>query len=201
MVDLWVDPDGPGGAAAAAVLGIEALPTRPRPLWSRDRHATVYWFGPQEWLVTTDENTDRSGEVLEAQLREVVGEHGGAAVDVSAQRTTLRLRGEHAREVLAKGTSLDLHPRVFGPGAAAQTMLGLAGVVLIPLNDTGTDYRILVRSSFAALPGRMADRRRGGIRRRLVAPIVGSVDPAPFVPSASTEPTTTPPAPIVRTIR
>ena len=38
---------------------------------------------------------------------------------------------------------------MFGPGAAAQTMLGLAGVVLIPLNDTGTDYRILVRSSFA----------------------------------------------------
>ena len=61
----------------------------------------------------------------------------------------MRLRGEHARDVLAKGCSLDLHPTVFGPGAAAQTMLGLAAVVLIPLNDTGTDYRILVRSSFA----------------------------------------------------
>jgi sarcosine oxidase subunit gamma len=51
--------------------------------------------------------------------------------------------------VLAKGCSLDLHPSVFGPGAAAQTMLGLAGVVLIPVDDSGTDYRILVRSSFA----------------------------------------------------
>ena len=28
-------------------------------------------------------------------------------------------------------------------------MLGQANVVLIPLNDNGTDYRILVRSSFA----------------------------------------------------
>jgi heterotetrameric sarcosine oxidase gamma subunit len=35
-------------------------------------------------------------------------------VDVSAQRTTLRLRGEHARDLLAGGCSLDLHPRVFG---------------------------------------------------------------------------------------
>ena len=35
------------------------------------------------------------------------------------------------------------------PGTAAQTMLGQAGVVLIALDDTGTDYRILVRASFA----------------------------------------------------
>ena len=28
-------------------------------------------------------------------------------------------------------------------------MLGLAGVILIALDDTGTDYRILVRASFA----------------------------------------------------
>ena len=33
--------------------------------------------------------------------------------------------------------------------AAAQTVLGLAGAVLIPVDDSGTDYRILVRSSFA----------------------------------------------------
>ena len=82
-------------------------------------------------------------------MREAVIEHGGAAIDVSAQRTTVRLRGEHARDVLAKGCSLDLHPSVFRPGAAAQTMLGQAAVVLIPLADNGTDYRILVRSSFA----------------------------------------------------
>src|SRR5689334_16198149 len=57
--------------------------------------------------------------------------------------------GAHARDVLAKDCALDLHPSVFRPGAAAQTMLGLAAVVLIPLADNGTDYRILVRSSFA----------------------------------------------------
>jgi len=70
-------------------------------------------------------------------------------VDVSAQRTTVRLRGARARDVIAKGCSLDLHPSVFGQGGAAQTTLGRAGVVLIPLSDNGTDYRLIVRSSFA----------------------------------------------------
>ena len=86
---------------------------------------------------------------METRLRAAVGEDGGAAIDVSAQRTTLRLSGPDARDVLAKGCSLDLHPTVFRTGTAAQTMLGLSGVVLIALDDAGCDHRILVRSSFA----------------------------------------------------
>ena len=150
MVDLWVDPTGPGSVAAAEVLGLDALPATPSTVVD-GRDAAAIWFGPQEWLVTS---TTRDGEALEAQLREAIAEHGGTAVDVSAQRTIVRLRGDHARDVLAKGCSLDLHPNVFGPGAAAQTMLGLAAVVLIPLDDSATDYRIIVRSSFA---GYLAD--------------------------------------------
>jgi sarcosine oxidase subunit gamma len=145
MVDLWVDPDGAGGAAAAQVLGLAALPTTPSTVVA-GRDSVVIWLGPQEWLVTS---ADRDGEVLEAALRNAVSDHGGAAVDVSAQRTMVRLRGAHARDVIAKGCSLDLHPSVFGRGGAAQTVLGQAGVVLIPLSDNGTDYRIIVRSSFA----------------------------------------------------
>jgi sarcosine oxidase, subunit gamma len=150
MVDLWVDAAGPGGGAAADVLGVDPLPATPSTAVP-GRDTTVIWFGPQEWLITS---ASRAGEELEATLREAVSEHGGAAIDVSAQRTILRLRGAHARDVIAKGCSLDLHPAVFGPGAAAQTILGQAGVVLIPLSDNGTDYRIIVRSSFA---GYLAD--------------------------------------------
>jgi len=145
MVDLWVDPTGPGGAAVAEVLGVDALPTTPSTVVA-GRDATVIWLGPEEWLVTSER---RDGEDIEAALREAMADHGGAAIDVSAQRTTLRLRGANARHVVAKGCSLDLHPTVFGPGAAAQTVLGQAGVVLIPLSNNGTDYRIIVRSSFA----------------------------------------------------
>jgi len=144
MVDLRADPDGAAASRASAILGLE-LPTAPSTCVSNDT-LTAIWMGPDEWLIAAG---TRSAVELEAQLRAAVGEHGGAAVDVSAQRTTLRLSGPDAREVLAKGCSLDLHPKVFTKGTAAQTMLALAGVVLIALDDAGTDYGILVRSSFA----------------------------------------------------
>jgi sarcosine oxidase, subunit gamma len=143
MVDLRADPDGPAAARASALLGVE-LPTTPSTCVSDDT-ITAIWMGPDEWLITAG---TRSAATLETQLRAAVDEDG-AAIDVSAQRTTLRLSGRDARDVLAKGCSLDLHPKVFRKGTAAQTMLGLAGVVLVALDDAGTDYRILVRSSFA----------------------------------------------------
>ena len=145
MVEVWVDPAGPGGAAAAAVLGVDALPTAPSTVVDGS-DVSVIWFGPQEWLTVS---ATRDGEDLEAALRDAVAAHGGAAVDVSAQRTSVRLHGTQARALLAKGCALDLHPRVFGPGNAAQTVLGRAGVVLVPMSDDGADYRIIVRSSFA----------------------------------------------------
>ena len=141
MVDLWVDPTGPG---AAAVLGFD-LPTAASTSAGTDA-VTAVWLGPEEWLITT---RSQSAPALESDLRAAVTPHGGAAIDVSGQRTTLRLRGAHARDILEKGCSLDLHPTVFVRSTAAQTMLGLAGVILIALDDRGTDYRILVRSSFA----------------------------------------------------
>jgi sarcosine oxidase subunit gamma len=144
MVDLRVDPSGPGGKAAADLLGVE-LPTAAS-TYVKSVDATVIWQGPDEWLVT---GTALAGPELEARLREAVAPHGGAAVDVSGQRTTLRLSGSRSRDVLAKGCALDLHPAVFGEGSAAQTILGQAGVVLLAVNGTGDDYRILVRSTFA----------------------------------------------------
>jgi sarcosine oxidase subunit gamma len=144
MVDVRVDLPGPGATAAAEVLGM-ALPTVAS-TYAVNGDATAIWLGPDELLVTTRSST---GDEFESRLREVIAPHGGAATDVSGQRTTLRLSGFRARDVLAKGCSLDLHPRVFGPGTAAQTMLGQAGIVLMAFDDAGTDYRILVRTSFA----------------------------------------------------
>lgn len=141
MVDLWVDAGGPGATAAAHALGVDALPAEASTITGG-----VIWLGPGEWLVTS---TSSSGDDLEATLRHAVAAQDGAAVDVSAQRTTLRVSGAHARDILAKGCSLDLHPAVFRPGQAPQTMLDQAAVVLIPLSDDGTDYRVLVRASFA----------------------------------------------------
>jgi sarcosine oxidase subunit gamma len=144
MVDLRVDAAGPGAQAAAELLDVE-LPTTAS-TYAKNGDTTVIWLGPDEWLVT---GTALAGPELEARMREAVGPHGGAAVDVSGQRTTLRLSGPHSRDVLAKGCALDLNPRTFGEGTAAETTLGQAGVILLAVDGSGSDYRILIRSSFA----------------------------------------------------
>jgi sarcosine oxidase, subunit gamma len=144
MVELRVDPSGPGAAAVASLLGAE-LPTTPS-TYARSAGTVVIWLGPDEWLVT---GSSLTGPELEARLHEAVSAHGGAAVDVSGQRTTLRLSGSHSRDVLGKGCALDLHPSAFSGGATAQTTLGQTGVILLGVDGSGAHYRILVRSSFA----------------------------------------------------
>nr|WP_296766632.1 sarcosine oxidase subunit gamma family protein [Rhodococcus sp. (in: high G+C Gram-positive bacteria)] len=144
MVDLWVQPGGDGVVAVAESIGV-ALPTTPGRAVVTDG-ATAIWFGPEEWLVTSRAQT---GVALESTLQAAVRRYGGAATDVSAQRTSIRLSGDEARFVLSMGCSLDLHPSVYSPGSAHQTMLGLAAVVIIALDDNGRDYRLLVRTSFA----------------------------------------------------
>lgn len=143
MVDLRLDPGSSAAADVGRHLGVD-LPTTPS-TWVETDTVRVIWLGPDEWLLTSPLRTPQA---LEAGLRDAVAGRG-AVVDVSGQRTTLWLAGEHARDVLAAGCSVDLHPRVFGRGAATQALLGLASVVLIALDDTGTSYHILVRSSFA----------------------------------------------------
>ena len=143
MMDLRLDPAGPAAADVGNHLGV-GLPTAPS-TWAETGDTRVIWLGPDEWLVT---NGAQAPQELEAGLRDAVGKRG-AVIDVSAQRTTLRLTGEHARDLLASGCAIDLHPSVFHRGAAAQTLLGLTGVVLLALDDTGDSYDILVRSSFA----------------------------------------------------
>src|SRR6516225_9629354 len=127
------------GAEAAARLDVD-LPAVPN-TWVPVGAGRAVWLGPDEWLLTS---TTETPEELEALVRAVVVPLGGAAADVSAQRT-----GPRARDVLAKGCSIDLHPRVFRRGSSAQTTLGQAGVVLLALSAAGDEYLVLVRSSFA----------------------------------------------------
>ncbi len=142
MVDVRL----PGGGT---VLGT-VLPAVPN-TWVETGSGQAIWLGPDEWLLT---GTGPTPEHLEAAARDSVRPLGGAATDVSAQRIGLRLRGSRVRDVLAKGCAVDLHPRVFTRGRAAQTTVGRAGVILLALSDTGDDFLVLVRSSFA---GYLAD--------------------------------------------
>jgi sarcosine oxidase subunit gamma len=146
MVDVRL---GAAGPESRSRLGVD-LPAAPN-TWVATDAGRAVWLGPDEWLLSS---TTETPEELETRVRDAVVPLGGSAADVSAQRIGLRLTGARVRDVLAKGCSIDLHPRVFGRGSGAQTTLGQAGVVLLGLSDAGDDYLVLVRSSFA---GYLAD--------------------------------------------
>ena len=146
MVDVRLST---GGSESSTALGVD-LPTAPN-TWVPAGTGRAVWLGPDEWLLSS---TTETPEELEGRVRAAVLPLGGTAADVSAQRIGLRLTGSRVRDVLAKGCSIDLHPRVFGRGSSAQTTLGQAGVVLLALSDAGDDHLLLVRSSFA---GYLAD--------------------------------------------
>lgn len=141
QLNLRLDPKGPAAERVALALGAP-LPAEPNTV-TRAGALTLCWLGPDEWLLAGE--PDKASE-LTALLSDALGEEDGSVVDVSAHRTTIRLSGARARDVLAHGCPLDLHPRVFGAGQCAQTMLARTGVLLIADDD---GYRILVRSSFA----------------------------------------------------
>lgn len=144
QLDLRGAPDDAGfRAAARGALGFD-LPTVPNTVAFGGNLAAL-WLGPDEWLIAGPfDEVARLAEALKSALQDV----RSALVDVSAARTVLELTGPWARDVLEKGCPLDLHPRAFGPGRCAQTVLARAQVVLEQTDETPA-YRLFVRASFA----------------------------------------------------
>ncbi len=134
QLNLRVDP--------SASVGVP-LPAEPN-TYARDGDMLVMWLGPDEWLVIAPPDTDDLEHRLRAELPP-----GGAVIDVSAQRTTLRLSGAAVRDVLARGCALDLHPREF-TGRCAQTMVARTQAILV---EEAGEFGVLVRSSFAGYLG------------------------------------------------
>lgn len=137
--------DDAGRLAAARVLGVE--PPRQPCTWrvcgnDRTGRSDVLAIGPDEWLVVT--SLDTRADVESALSRAVRG-LGGAVVDVSAQRSILELADPPARDLLASGCALDLHPRAFPDGACASVLF--AGVPVILQASPGA-VRLYVRPSF-----------------------------------------------------
>ena len=119
-----------------------SLPIEPNTVTGDARQAAL-WLGPDDWLVV---GTLGSEPQLEAEFADACA----TVVEVSANRTTLELRGRRARELLEFGCPIDLHPSVFGPGRCAQTLLARANVLIwFVTEDPEPVYRVFVRPSFA----------------------------------------------------
>ena len=109
----------------------------------------ILWLGPNEWWVVAPDA--KRAELVERLRQSFAGQHT-AVTDVSESRTVMSIAGPAARDVLARGVSLDLHPRAFGPGQCAQTGMSKANVVLHQIEAQGTtwpSYEIYILKSFA----------------------------------------------------
>lgn len=112
-------------------------------------HITALWEGPDRWLLTCPEG-DSPGIMI--TLKEALGEVHAALTDVGHGRVALRLAGPSARDVLVKGTPLDIHRRVFTTGACAQTLVAKAAVLIHCQQDgpkLGPVFDLYVGRSFA----------------------------------------------------
>jgi methylglutamate dehydrogenase subunit D len=99
-------------------------------------------YGPGQWLAVSE---SLASEALARDLAQrlkglasISDQHGG--------RTVLRLSGPCARDVLAKGLPIDLHPRAFDPGNAATSTISLMGVQLWQVDDAPSYDIALFRS-------------------------------------------------------
>lgn len=98
-------------------LGMQ-LPVTANSMVAGPDNLIAFGIAPDHWILHLDES----------QLNDIVQslEHAAAGmshsvVDVSSMYVRIRLSGPEAREVLAQGVSIDLHPRAFPPGTAART--------------------------------------------------------------------------------
>jgi heterotetrameric sarcosine oxidase gamma subunit len=126
--------------ALAAALGIAKEPGRA----SVTAAFTALPLAPGQWLLVA---AGGSEDDLEEEVAARAGNLGGV-IGQSHGRTALRLSGPRARDVLAKGCRLDLHPRAFPPASCAQTPIARLAV-LIHQADAAPTFDLYPASSYA----------------------------------------------------
>jgi len=111
--------------AIADAVGLD-LPIRPN---TSAHHLldAVLWLGPDEWLVVSE---TQPGQALASRMRHALQGLHAAVIDVSDARVVYAVTGAHARDVLAKGCALDLHPRAFCLGRCASSLLADVPVLI-----------------------------------------------------------------------
>jgi sarcosine oxidase subunit gamma len=122
-------------AALKETLGVDAPETGRT---AKGRRAVVHWAGADQYFV-------QSSQFGEGELFRILkdGLHGTAScVEQSHGRVVIEISGPKARHVLAKGTPVDLHPSVFGPGQVALTQMAHVGVHLAQVSSDAYELSV-----------------------------------------------------------
>ena len=124
-------------AAAKKVLGLD-LPKVPRTSVSWG-DVKALWLSIDQWLILCSRT--KAFELV-AALRAELGSVHSLIVDVSDMRAVLRLEGEGVREVLLKGSSLDLLSDDYAPGTVRRMRYAEIAALLHVVEDTVFDIYV-----------------------------------------------------------
>jgi sarcosine oxidase, subunit gamma len=138
MIDLrGLSSDRKFMAAAKAVLGLD-LPKQPRTsaTWGEVR---ALWLSPDQWLITC---ARAKAQPLADELATALAGVHALAVNVSDMRAVIRLEGERVREVLMKGSTLDLTDGTYVPGTVRRMRFAEIAALLHIVEDTVIDVYV-----------------------------------------------------------
>ena len=135
---------GKANEVAVKVRSVTGLDLPMGPKWVRKDGFALIGTALGQWLAVA------GGKGALPLLAKLAAALKGLAtiVDQSNGKAVLRITGPRARDTLAKGCSLDLHPRVFKPGSAATTPVALIDCQIWQVDEKPT-YDLAVPTSYA----------------------------------------------------
>ena len=142
QINLRGNPDDADFRAGIEKAVGVALPLKANTVSSK-KESKILWLGPDEWLVVS---TKPVAALLKNLHKALEGQHTSCA-DVTANRVILQISGPHIHDILMKTSNMDFHPRVFGPGRVAQTMLAKAPAIFEQVTEDS--FHLYLRNSFA----------------------------------------------------
>ena len=95
---------------------------------SSNENITSLWLGPNEWLITNNQN-------LYKNLKNELGDIQASVTDVSENRTVIRISGDQIFKLLSKFLVLDLEKNLPDESSCAQTLFVKVPVLLVRNNN------------------------------------------------------------------
>ena len=116
----------PGGVQAATT----ALQLPPA-LQCSGSDPSVAWLSPEQWLFCSDSKT---ADTLATEIGSVLQDQLHVATDISSGLACFSLEGTTARNLLAMGCAIDMHPDSFRAGRCVRTLFANIALVIVAID-------------------------------------------------------------------
>ena len=142
IVSLAIPLGGDQPAATAVKSAYADLPIPGRSNVSKDGKTRILGLAPDQFFLLISTSDPGVEQQVNAKLKGTV-----YTTDQTHVWTALEISGAGAREALERICPIDLHPKEFGIGALARTMMEHMGAIVL---HTGEDAFLLLSASSSA---------------------------------------------------